>query len=178
MPGRSRLLSRLPRHAVCAEIGVWKGEFSELILDVAKPRQLHLVDPWLFQPMYPNRWYGGRAAKSQADMDAIHDGVVGRFRNDSRIILHRKKSVDAASEFGDGSLDWVYIDGDHGFEAVTQDLAVWSPKLRPGGYIAGDDFNWQDEKRIFSVRRAVMQFADERELPIHLVRGNQFLIQI
>ena len=33
---------------VCAEVGVWKGEFSHYILQ-CKPSKLHLIDPWLHQ---------------------------------------------------------------------------------------------------------------------------------
>ena len=69
--GRQELLHLMPKGGVCAELGVWKGDFSQRILDVTSPRELHLVDPWQFQPEFPHRWYGGSAASGQIDMDAI-----------------------------------------------------------------------------------------------------------
>lgn len=41
--------------------------------------------------------------------------------------------MDAVGEIEDGSLDFVFIDGNHSFEAVREDLMHWSRKVRPGG---------------------------------------------
>ena len=49
-------------------------------------------------------------------------------------------SVEAASLFENGSFDFVYLDADHSFESVWQDLSVWYPKIRIGGILAGHDF--------------------------------------
>ena len=46
---REWLLKRLPKRSVCAEIGVYEGRFSELILRIARPRKLHLIDPWKYE---------------------------------------------------------------------------------------------------------------------------------
>ncbi|HIF08442.1 MAG TPA: hypothetical protein EYQ81_00345 [Sneathiellales bacterium] len=59
------LLDRLAKNAVCAEIGVWKGDFSAQILKITAPKQLHLVDPWKFQSQFPRRLYGGAGAANQ-----------------------------------------------------------------------------------------------------------------
>ncbi|NLE59864.1 MAG: class I SAM-dependent methyltransferase, partial [Planctomycetes bacterium] len=53
--------------------------------------------------------------------------------------LHMK-SLAAALTVPDGSLDFVYIDGDHRFDAIMLDLILWSRKVRPGGIVAGHDF--------------------------------------
>ena len=47
---------------------------------------------------------------------------------------------EAASLFENGSLDFVFLDADHSFESVWQDLRVWYPKIRIGGILAGHDF--------------------------------------
>ena len=62
---RLRLLDRMPRGGVCAEIGVWKGDFSDRILRYANPKSLHLIDPWLFQPQYKERMYGGATPRTK-----------------------------------------------------------------------------------------------------------------
>jgi hypothetical protein len=39
---RPFLLEMLPKNSVGAEIGVWKGDFSDRILKALNPKQLHL----------------------------------------------------------------------------------------------------------------------------------------
>lgn len=43
---RDDLLRKMGRGGVCAEIGVFRSDFSERILLIARPCRLHLVDPW------------------------------------------------------------------------------------------------------------------------------------
>ena len=38
------------------------------------------------------------------------------------------------------SLDLVFIDGDHSYDAVVDDIEAWEPKVRPGGVLGGHDF--------------------------------------
>jgi len=49
-------------------------------------------------------------------------------------------SVDAAKQFPDGSISWLYIDGNHTFEGLVSDLAAWVPKVKSGGIISGHDY--------------------------------------
>jgi len=57
------------------------------------------------------------------------------------VFFHRSTSVAAAETFKDGTLDLVYIDADHKWWSVVQDLAAWWPKVRPGGVMLGHDFH-------------------------------------
>lgn len=173
---RRHLMDMIPEDARCVEVGVWKGDFSAQILSLAAPRELHLVDPWLFQPAFPGRWYGGAKAAGQYDMDRIYRGVVQRFAARPEVIIHRLPSVAAAAELADGSFDWAYIDGDHSYEAVKADLAAWYPKIKLGGALAGDDYDWRDEAGRLSVKQAVDEFLRERQLESASMSDGQFII--
>jgi len=172
---RHELLNRLPKGKVGAEIGVWQGDFSAKILAAAEPNILHLVDPWLFSPQYPKRWYGGVIARNQQDMDAIFNRVVKRFRKDPRVKVHRDRSVDFFAKFTD-SLDWVYIDGDHSFEAVLNDLRSSWRCVSPAGIICGDDLDWPDADGTAPVMAALETFTKEIQA-VYSTVGSQFLIQ-
>jgi hypothetical protein len=158
----------LPKGGRCAEIGVWKGEFSRRILALTRPRELHLIDPWAFRSDCPNRWYGGSVAKGQSDMDRIYESVVATVG--SAATVHRGGSTEVLATMPDGHLDWVYVDGDHSYGAVRDDLELSRRKVRPGGILAGDDYDWPE------VRRAVNQFLEEHGLSARLF-GSQFRIQ-
>jgi predicted O-methyltransferase YrrM len=58
----------------------------------------------------------------------------------SNVTVHRGLSVEAAEDFAEGSLDFVFIDATHTFEAVSQDIAASWPKLKASGLMAGHDY--------------------------------------
>ena len=47
---RDFLLEKMPKNSICAEIGVLRGDFSERILRIVKPKKLYLIDTWGGQP--------------------------------------------------------------------------------------------------------------------------------
>ena len=171
---RQFVLETIPPNAVCAEIGVWMADFSEAIVRAAQPRELHLIDPWLYRADFPRRWYGGARAASQRDMDTICDGARLRMAEYPGVHVHRMTSVDASRMFSDMCLDWVYIDGDHSQDAVAADLEAWWPKIKPGGILAADDYLWRDENGERSVKQALDAFVEANGLK-PVVRRGQFL---
>src|SRR3954454_4695820 len=143
LPPREFLLKALPKHSVGAEIGVWRGEFAADIVRRVKPIRLHLIDPWVFMEDRAGSVYGGSVAKAQSDMDVIYEDVAQQFSAQVRagtVLLHRTMSADAALEFDDEYFDWVYIDGDHSYEGVLADLRAFTPKVKRGGLVTGDDY--------------------------------------
>lgn len=175
---RVQLLKQMPRNAVAAEIGAWKGDFSELILSRTDPKTLHLVDPWLFQPEFSERMYGGSVAKSQLDMDEIYNSVAARFGGDGRVKLDRGKSAEVLQQFPDGYFDWVYIDGNHYYDYVSEDLSLSRKKVKPGGFITGDDYNWGTQNG-HPVKQAIQDFVKREKLVDQLtVINSQYLIKL
>jgi predicted O-methyltransferase YrrM len=173
---RRRLLRMLPKRGICAEIGTWKGDYAATILRSRRPKRLYLVDPWEYrtEEKYERSWFG-RAG--QDGMDAIHDAVIERFRakiERGQVVITRLRSVEAAASFADATLDWVYIDADHSYEGVSADLEAYFSAVKPGGFLAGDDYRqggwWGD-----GVVRAVDEFSEKRAAPLTIV-GTQFLL--
>ncbi|MFM2355051.1 MAG: hypothetical protein RLZZ528_787 [Pseudomonadota bacterium] len=140
---RDKMLGKMPKGGIAAEIGVWEGKFSERIIEITQPKELHLIDPWLYQPEFNNTGFGRK--KNANRMDEMFGEVAAKFASNPGVKLHRAMSADALAGFPDAYFDWVYIDGNHNEPFVGQDLALAKAKVKPGGIIAGDDFNWQTE---------------------------------
>jgi len=179
---RARLLRRLPKRSIGVEIGVWAGEHAAAILRALRPERLHLLDPWAFAPEepYAQAWYGGARASSQAEMDEVYKRVLKRFEIEIAgrvVVIHRSTSAAAAARFEDASLDWVYVDGNHLYEYVWTDLELFAPKVRLGGFLAGDDYGapgWWDD----GVRRAVDHFlVTEAGVYEPVFLSDQFLLR-
>lgn len=172
---RDYLLTLIPSNSVCAEIGVWKGEFAEQIVRSVKPKRLYLVDPWKFFPEYHRRMYGGAVASSQNQMDEIYKDVVKSFARKKETLIIRDLSSKASKRIKNGSVDFVYIDGNHSFEYVYEDLGRYYKKLKRGGILAGDDFFWGIKER-FPVARAALKFATKNKLHL-IITGRNFFIR-
>ena len=84
---------------------------------------------------------------------------------DGRGIVIRKYSAEAAGQIEDESLDFVYIDANHSYENVLQDLTLWGRKVRPGRYIIGHDYREECE----GVRRAVQKYCLHNDIKIFTV---------
>jgi Methyltransferase domain len=161
---REQIVRFLPQGSVGAEIGVAEGDFSKVLLEATRPRRLHLIDPWLRQDdaVYaadPNNVLA-------AEADRRHDAVRARFAPAvaaGQVAIHRAFSHDVAGDFADGSLDWIYIDGAHHFDAVAADLRLYAPKVKPGGLILGHDYAANPGARAmnFGVVEAVNRFVAE-----------------
>jgi len=119
-----------------AEIGVKLGIFSKHICETM-PNGVHLkcVDPYLPGPDCP--WD-----------EAERRFVAAKYtlkKFDTQLI--KKTSLQAADEdVATGSLDFVYIDADHSFNNVMQDIIVWSDRVRSGGIVSGHDYDNEDVK--------------------------------
>jgi hypothetical protein len=72
-------------------------------------------------------------------MDNLYKYVLEKV-NDHRFKIIRKKSNLAYLDFENNSIDAVYIDGNHSYEAVMEDIKYWSPKVKEGGLLIGDDY--------------------------------------
>lgn len=148
------VLERLPAGAVeGAEVGVYRGEMSVHLLEGRPDLVLHMVDSWLPAEAQPERYRRTRdpRARESAERQAEHMREAERataFAAGRRRII-RAHSLAAAERFPDRSLDFVFIDAEHTYEAVLEDVAAWLPKIRPGGLLAGHDYvlAWADVVR-------------------------------
>jgi len=169
----------MPEGSIGAEIGVHEGDFSARIISDVSPQKLHLIDPWehFDGSEYDRAWYGGHDV-SQSEMDRRFEHVKQRFDSNierGQVKIHRVPSDEAVSDFEDAYLDWVYIDGNHLYDYILQDLQLYEPKVKPGGALMGDDYGvegWWDN----GVQEAVDDFVAERDLPLR-VYGDQFIIE-
>lgn len=162
---RENLVQLLPEGGVGVEIGVAEGNFAEVLL--ARAGRLHLIDPWERQsdPAY----LADPSNVDQAEADHRYATARTRFASASeagRVVIHRAYSDDVVQQFPDQSLDWVYVDGAHHFEACLADLRNYLPKIKPDGLLLGHDYASHSAARSmgFDVVEAVNQFVREEDV--------------
>lgn len=139
------------------EVGTDRGLFAKTFLDNWHGEMLYCVDPYLRYPHMPWNRVGD-----------MHIALTLLAPHATRVRLLMATSEEAASYFtGDPlptQVGFVYIDGDHLYQAVLDDLHRWWPLVLRGGLLAGDDFLHQG-----GVRDAVKAFAQGLGLDIRTV---------
>ena len=119
-------------YKVGAEIGTRQGLYAEVICKAGL--KLYCVDPWLDYPDYST----GRP-EWQSQLNSQYEETKKRLAP-YNVNYIRKLSMDALNDIADESLDFVYIDGNHDFVYVINDIHEWSKKVKKGGCISGHDY--------------------------------------
>jgi predicted O-methyltransferase YrrM len=131
------------------EVGTDRGIFAADFLERWRGELLYCVDPWVPYPQMP--WLRDGDLAMAAALLAPHA---------RRVRIVRATSADAARWLG--MMDFVYIDGSHAFSDCAADLELWWPSVRPGGLLAGHDFDEEHHE----VKAAVMEFAGRHGLTV------------
>lgn len=119
--------------AVGVEIGVERGYFSEMLCRANPTLKLYCIDPW-------QTYASGHVEHATADtVEQFYRQAVQRLAP-YRCTVLRQPSLTAVSQFTDNSLDFVFVDGDHSYEATMEDIVQWTRKLKPGGIMSGHDY--------------------------------------
>ncbi len=153
-----------------AEIGVWSGDYSAVLCKGIPGLQLRCVDPWEEYSLYQEQ------KNNQSRMDMAYADAC-RLLQPFGCVIDRRTSVAAARDVADGSLDFVYIDGNHAKDYVLEDLVAWCPKVRAGGIVAGHDFIEKDRKGLarIEVVQAVTEYAFSRDIaPIFVAARDKY----
>ncbi|NBW17391.1 MAG: class I SAM-dependent methyltransferase [Caulobacteraceae bacterium] len=124
------------------EIGSYSGEGTEVIAKHFK--EVLAVDPWI------NGYDLNDVASHQCPMKFVFEAFQNRTKGLGNVFFKRGKSLDALEFVRDESVDLVYVDGDHRYEAVVADIQGWKPKLRKGGVLAGHDWSFPAVQKALS----------------------------
>lgn len=169
---REDFLASLPKGGVIAEIGVFGGDHARSMLTICKPERLILIDPWQTIPKTKMnaRW----ARMPQGELDQYYARVCSEFSKHPNVEILKMGSLEAAERFDDGHFDWVYIDADHSYEAVSQDLEAWFPKIKKGGFLCGHDYSNTEAviKKGDGVYAAVNDFVAKVGLQVKSIAGD------
>jgi len=136
------------------EVGVARGFNAKNMLENLDIDRLFLIDPYLQYPVN------------------LKDAVNGLWIHADKIewILRESETV-TDEEIPILSLDFCYIDGDHGYRAVKKDLENFWPRVKLGGLFAGHD--WQET----SVRKAVVEFLVDKKLQTDKDTGDWWTVK-
>ena len=139
------------------EVGVRDGENALEILKEAK--FLYLVDPYI---RCEETWETGRKVISQKFQNLCKETMLRRIEPFKNTEFLELTSLEASKRFEGKTFDYIYIDADHTYNNVLDDLKAWYPKLKDNGVLAGHDF----QDRYPGVIEGVIDFANLHNLKV------------
>jgi len=154
--------SRFP-NGVGVEIGVAGGHFTkQIVASWPNVAFLHCVDPW----KHFEEGYDDSCNLTDAEQEGRYQQFQKDFDGAKSVIAHRLMSHKAAMLFPESTADFIYLDANHSFASVMQDLTCWWPILKPRGIFAGHDY-YEGNAKGHGVKLAVDAFAKERGIEVH-----------
>jgi predicted O-methyltransferase YrrM len=131
------------------EIGCWLGQSTNVIADFVKNKGrgsaiIHIIDTFEGSP--------------QTDLvrRAKINNIERQFKtnmylsgNKKLLRIHKAKSQEISHLFEENSLDFIFIDGDHRYDFIKQDIELYYPKLKNGGIICGHDYEGREYNEEF-----------------------------
>ncbi len=152
---------------VGVEVGVAGGNYSKVILDNPKVAALYGVDPYEVHEGY-------RDYARKETFNKMYNTTVELLHDYPNFSLIKKYSMEAVGDFEDNSLDFVYIDADHSYRTVMEDIVEWTKKVKPRGIVAGDDyFEAEGREGRYDVIRAVDDYVKAYHIPELFIYGRR-----
>lgn len=162
LSARLWILDYLPKNSVGCELGVFRGHFSEKIIEKINPQIYFMVDPWrllgkTFNWRNPHSEYLGHG--SLTTQYAYDDACrrISRFihSNDIRVVENFSQKFLSTIDI---KFDFFYLDTTHTYNQTTLELGLMDTLLSKDGIIAGDDWNPLPKHVHHGVFRAVNEF--------------------
>jgi predicted O-methyltransferase YrrM len=148
-------VKHFPTNSHFVEIGLGQGKSSGYmaveIINSGKNIKLDCVDCWDMPTDETQDYTMGFLNNLESIWNMLDISVIQNY------------SIEASKLYEDNSLDFVFIDGDHSYTAVTDDIKHWLPKLKQNGLIAGHDYT---QDYINSVIPAVDTFFGKEKINV------------
>jgi len=151
------------------EVGVFQGEYTEVL--AKSGLEIYGIDPWL---QYEGYVYS--TGKTKVYFNDMYEKAKERLSPYKNVKLIRKMSMDALSDFEDESLDFVYIDANHTFKYIAEDMYYWSYKIKDGGILCGHDYAYFRHRYIgggCQVKEIVNAFSFSYDLDFWVLGRNK-----
>ena len=159
---REDMLDLVNIYGTYAEIGVFAGEFSDILCRKLNPQKMVLID--LFDGVVGSGDKDGNNFRT-IDTSQVYNRLVAASKRFPVLEVLRGDSSTHLARYPDNTFDMIYLDGDHSYEGVKKELVVAYAKTKHDGWIMGHDYEMNYEKAKtryeFGIKKAVDEFCRE-----------------
>jgi predicted O-methyltransferase YrrM len=170
-----QLFAKLGYKTGC-EVGLEKGKNAVQMFENIPDLKLYGVDPYKQHPQCSYVYAAEARHWNQAYLNGCMLQAIERMKGRNFELL-KGFSEDVTKEIPDGSLDFVYIDGDHSYDMVMLDVILWGRKIRKGGIISGHDYfyNKNNLGRRAKVTQAISDYTKLHEIKFFITDEDHYV---
>jgi beta-1,4-mannosyl-glycoprotein beta-1,4-N-acetylglucosaminyltransferase len=144
------LVSNLPDNGSMVEIGVWKGKSLCSIADIIRSKNIkvYAIDTFKGTDNIDEQFLANEA--KEHNIRVIFEENIRRFGIKNNVVIMEMDSIEAAKCIKlkpEPFIDFIFIDGDHMYENVKNDINAWMPLMKDGKALAGHDIKWNGVMR-------------------------------
>lgn len=158
------------QNGTIVEVGVYGGVSVLSVIDICikNNNTIYAIDPWEKLETLTDQKVDEKTIKNAQEraksLRLNLEKIIDKYQYHNHLKLICDFSPQASNNFEDSSLDLVFIDGNHTYDAVVKDINGWWKKVKPGKMLSGHDY---DVKK-FGVKKAVDEFVKENNLKLNL----------
>jgi predicted O-methyltransferase YrrM len=145
-------------NGVMVEVGSFKGESAIIFANSGKFETIYCVDNW-------SKNFKAVGNPDMSEVERTFDKETSKYPSIKKV----KMTSAEGSKILD-MVDLVYIDALHDYDSVKQDIELWLPKVKQGGYIAGHDYS--DEFK------GVIKAVDERFKNVKIYEDTSWIVKV
>jgi hypothetical protein len=139
-----RTFESLPDNSITLEIGCWRGRSICSVADIIKKKNItaYVIDTFKGAESEAD---GAHKEAQEVDIEAEFRKAISDFDIDKNIKIIKADTRTLKWEdysVPDKFFDFIFIDGEHTTEAVTNDVKLCLSKLKDDGLLAGHDLLW------------------------------------
>jgi len=159
-----RMVNEAPSQAYFVEVGAFLGKSTSFMaVEISNSRKDIRFD-------VVDTWDGSLEHQQGAEHErttVLEGTLFDNFKRNMKPVAHiiapvRAPSLEAANRYDDRSLDFVFLDAAHDYENVKADIVAWRPKVKPGGYLGGHDYQLLFPGVMKAVQEEFPQFETSR----------------
>lgn len=145
------------------EVGVASGAFSRVICQNNPQMKIYGVDPWI-------SYAGYKDYVLKSTFDTLESEAHKRLDEFPNYTFMKMMSTEAVKSFEDSSLDFVYLDANHEDPYFTEDVTIWTPKLKVGGIMSGHDYTKPKHAR-YDIIMAINKYVKDNKIAPLMILG-------
>lgn len=164
-------VDKFPKDSTFIEIGVWLGKsacyMAEKLKETESNNKFYCLDHFMGEINATDQQ--NIVKQNQGNVYNLFMENMNKAGVDGYFLPIKDFAQNAAYKFSDQTFDFIFLDAEHLYGCVTNDLNTWYPKLKKGGIFAGHDYRGE-------VKKAVDDFFGAKNINV-IGSGSSWIIE-